>query len=146
MRSPEGDRTYLPVKFPVHNEQGAVTAVAGISTDITDQKLALTEAVEAARHKSEFVANMSHEIRTPLNGVVGMANLLRETPLDPLQQEYADALMASGESLLLVINDILDFSKIEAGRLELDRGRFRAPRGARGGVPPARRAGARQGP
>ncbi len=120
VRSPEGDRTYLAVKFPVHNEQGAVTAVAGISTDITEQKLALTEAVEAARHKSEFVANMSHELRTPLNGVVGMANLLRETSLDPVQQEYADALMASGESLLLVINDILDFSKIEGGRLELD--------------------------
>ena len=120
VRSPEGDRTYLAVKFPVQDEQGAVTAVAGISTDITDQKLALAEAVEASRHKSEFVANMSHEIRTPLNGVVGMTNLLRDTALDPVQREYADALAASSEALLSVINDVLDFSKIEAGRLELD--------------------------
>jgi PAS domain S-box-containing protein len=120
VQSPEGDRTYLVVKFPVQDEQGAVTAVAGISTDITDHKLALAEAVEASRHKSEFVSNMSHEIRTPLNGVVGMTNLLRDTSLDPVQREYADALVASTEALLLVVNDILDFSKIEAGRLELD--------------------------
>ena len=120
VQSPEGDRTYLAVKFPVQDEQGAVTAVAGISTDITDQKLALAEAMEASRHKSEFVANMSHELRTPLNGVVGMTNLLRDTSLDPAQREYADALVASTEALLLVINDILDFSKIEAGRLDLD--------------------------
>ena len=115
-----------------------MTAVAGISTDITDQKLALAEAVEASRHKSEFVANMSHEIRTPLNGVVGMTELLRNTLLDPLQREYADALMWSGDALQSVINDILDFSNIEAGRLELDRERFRAPRHGRGDVPDAR--------
>jgi len=120
VRSPDGDRTYLAIKFPVQDEDGAVTAVAGISTDITDQKLALAQAVEASRHKSEFVANMSHEIRTPLNGVVGMTNLLRDTTLDPVQQEYADALSSSSDALLSIINDILDFSKIEAGRLELD--------------------------
>lgn len=120
VQSPEGDRTYLAVKFPVKDEQGVVTAVAGISTDITDHKLALAKAVEASRHRSEFVANMSHEIRTPLNGVLGMTNLMRDTSLDPVQRGYADALVASSEALLLVVNDILDFSRIEDGRLELD--------------------------
>jgi signal transduction histidine kinase/CheY-like chemotaxis protein len=129
VHSPDGVRTYLAVKFPIQDEDGAKTAVAGISTDITDQKHALAKAEEVSRQKSEFVANMSHELRTPLNGVVGMTNLLRDTQLDPMQREYADALAASSEALLAVINDILDFSKIEAGRLELDATDF-ALRGA----------------
>jgi PAS domain S-box-containing protein len=118
--TPDGERTFLSVKFPVQTEDGAVTTIAGFSTDITDQKDALARAVEASRLKSAFVANMSHEIRTPLNGVVGMTNLLRDTTLDPLQREYADALTASSEALMGVIDAILDFSKIEAGHLELD--------------------------
>jgi PAS domain S-box-containing protein len=129
VHSPDGVRTYLAVKFPIQDEDGAKTAVAGISTDITDQKYALAKAEEVSRQKSEFVANMSHELRTPLNGVVGMTSLLRDTRLDPMQREYADALAASSEALLAVINDILDFSKIEAGRLELDATDF-ALRGA----------------
>jgi two-component system sensor histidine kinase/response regulator len=120
LRTPDGERTFLSVKFPVQTEDGAVTAIAGFSTDITDQKDALARAVEASRLKSEFVANMSHEIRTPLNGVVGMTNLLRDTSLDPVQREYGDALAASSEALMAVIDEILDFSKIEAGHLELD--------------------------
>jgi two-component system, sensor histidine kinase and response regulator len=120
MVTQEGPRTYLSLKFPVQTEDGKVTAIAGISTDLTGQKTILAEAVEASRLKSEFVANMSHEIRTPLNGVVGMTNLLNDTSLDPVQREYADALGASSRALLAIITDILDFSKIEAGHLELD--------------------------
>jgi len=120
MITQDGLRTFLSLKFPVATADGVVTAIAGISTDLTGQKTVLAEAVEASRLKSEFVANMSHEIRTPLNGVVGMTNLLGDTPLDPVQREYADALDASSRALLAVISDILDFSKIEAGHLELD--------------------------
>ncbi len=77
-------------------------------------------ALDASRQKSEFLANMSHEIRTPMNGILGMLELLRRTPLDGEQMEFADTAAGSAEALLAIINSILDFSKIEAGKLELD--------------------------
>ncbi|HSZ14745.1 MAG TPA: ATP-binding protein [Solirubrobacteraceae bacterium] len=116
----DGTRTYLSLKFPIRSENGKVIALAGISTDLTGQTTTLAQAIETSRLKSGFVANMSHEIRTPLNGVVGMASLLSDTPLDPVQRGYVEALEAASRALLAVINDILDFSKIEAGQLELD--------------------------
>ncbi|MDX9891271.1 MAG: response regulator [Bacteroidales bacterium] len=81
---------------------------------------AKNSAESANKAKTEFLSNMSHEIRTPLNGVIGFTELLKNTPLNNIQQEYLSNAITSANSLLGIISDILDFSKIEAGKLDLD--------------------------
>lgn len=77
----------------------------------------LVKAQAAEKAKGEFLASMSHEIRTPLNGVIGMAQMLADAPLDAEHRGYVDVIVRSGDSLLTLINEVLDFSKIQSGQL-----------------------------
>src|SRR5712675_2758852 len=105
-------------------EHAEVQSVGRDVTDRIEAERALAEARDAAEAasgaKSRFLAMVSHEIRTPLNGILGMADLLIDTPLSPAQTSYVKAVKTSGDTLLSLIEEILDFSKIEAGKLELE--------------------------
>lgn len=114
--------------MPFLDEEGRVREFLSIRNDITSRKQseeALSNSREKAemanRAKSEFLANMSHEIRTPLNGVIGFTDLLMETNLDVIQNQYMATIRQSAYGLLDIVNNVLDFSKIEAGKMELVR-------------------------
>ncbi len=85
--------------------------------------------VEAeVKARGEFFAKMSHEIRTPIGGVLGIADLLKETSITDKQRKYVDTIYNAGTSLLTIVNDILDFSKMDSGNLEIESIPFDLPR------------------
>ena len=102
------------------SEQATMSLVRNITTrkqaerSILEAKLA---AERASLAKSNFLATMNHELRTPMNGVMGMAQLLTETPLTPLQREFVDTILVSGEALVALLTDIMELTRLETNRL-----------------------------
>ena len=127
MKHKQGHKVWMLISgAPVMNDSGVVTGSMGIHYDISPQKKleadlirAKEEADDARQAEKEFLAQMSHEIRTPLNAVIGMANLLSDTHLNPEQETYVQDVKHAADVLHGLISDILDLSKIEAGQMEL---------------------------
>lgn len=127
MKHKQGHKIWMLISgAPVMNDSGVVTGSMGIHYDISPQKKleadlirAKEEADNARQAEKEFLAQMSHEIRTPLNAVIGMANLLSDTHLNPEQETYVQDVKHAADVLHGLISDILDLSKIEAGQMEL---------------------------
>ncbi|WP_030006483.1 response regulator [Picosynechococcus sp. NKBG042902] len=117
----DGKKQYLKWTVqPWYHRENQVGGVVIVTQNINDLVEGREAALAASRLKSSFLANMSHEIRTPMNGILGIAELLQTTQLNPQQQDFIKTLSQSANHLLYVINDILDFSKLEAGEMRLE--------------------------
>lgn len=106
----------------VGNPEYAIAFVQNIADRkrLEVELLQAKESAEAAnRAKDDFLANVSHEIRTPTNAIIGMTELVLDTPLEEDQRQGLKTVKSAADSLLAIINDLLDYSKIEAGKLEL---------------------------
>jgi two-component system sensor histidine kinase/response regulator len=111
----------------VRREDGHITHLVGLQEDVTalrkaeEELLRAKNKAEAANSaKSEFLSTMSHEIRTPMNAIIGMGELLDDTPLSSQQRRYVEVFTNAGDALLSLINNILDLSKIEAERFDIE--------------------------
>jgi signal transduction histidine kinase/CheY-like chemotaxis protein/HPt (histidine-containing phosphotransfer) domain-containing protein len=101
-------------------EQEFGNLARSLGTTRQELESARDKALAISNAKSDFLAKMSHEIRTPMNGVLGMIELLGNTPLDKAQKRYMHSISHSADTLLDIISDILDFSKMDAGKLALE--------------------------
>jgi PAS domain S-box-containing protein len=125
-------KNLLIVKFPLFDKNNNIYGISGIASDITERYLYGLHLIEA-RQKAElaeqlqeqFLANMSHEIRTPMNGIIGMTNILLNSPMSNEQKDFVHIIKKSSDSLMVLINDILDLSKIKAGKLRIENIDFR---------------------
>ncbi|WP_265587519.1 ATP-binding protein [Sphingomicrobium arenosum] len=112
--------------------KGQVVGLIGITSDITEERRARREMIDArdaaraaASGRAQFLATMSHEIRTPMTGVIGIIDLLRDNPDARARAAHLETLSASAQHLLSILDEILDFSRLDGGHLELAQADFR---------------------
>lgn len=118
----DGERTWLTVMFPLRDDAGRISSVAGIANDISDRKAAERRVRESLRQRDQFLAMLSHELRNPLGAVQNGLRLLRHDNIDGATREQTQCMLERQSSQMAhLLDDLLDVSRIEQGRVELRR-------------------------
>jgi len=110
----------------IDDKENKPVRLIGVNWDITERKkleFKLHEAKENAeaknRLKSAFLADISHDIRTPLHGIIGFAQILKDSEITSQERmQYLDIIVGSGNKLLNTISNIIDISMLDAGQLK----------------------------
>jgi len=120
----DGAKIYVEYQNILAKQEDGYQYISGSGRDITE-RLHVERSLEAAnRSINDFVTRLSHGIRTPMTAVIGMADLLRETPLVAEQKKYLETIRSSSKNILQLINEILDLSMVEAGQIKLKKTSF----------------------
>lgn len=140
MKHKQGYYVWVHSKGKVNawSPHGKPLRISGTHMDITERKEAEKAAEAANEAKSRFLANVSHEIRTPLNGIMGFAQLLRETSPGVEERQYAEFILQSSETLLAIVGDVLDLAKIESGKVILRESTISLKEAVEAGVAPVK--------
>lgn len=126
-RNKSGELYWDYVKIsPILNEHGDITHFVELKEDITERKrmindliAAKNKAEEINKVKSNFFANMSHELRTPFVGIMGYAELLSDTLINPEEREMAQGILATSKRMKETLTKILSLSKFEFNSIEV---------------------------
>ena len=115
---------FLSNKAPLHNSEGDIIGIVGISFDITDRKKAEHSLIEskkrieeASQAKTEFLYNMRHDIRTPFSGILSLSEYLAQSETDPKRKEQLNQIAEASDTLLLYLNEILEFTQVSSGKM-----------------------------
>ncbi|WP_406666318.1 aerobic respiration two-component sensor histidine kinase ArcB [Gallaecimonas sp. GXIMD1310] len=120
LQYPDGRKALFEMrKVPFYSASGRRLGLLGFGRDITERKKSADALEKAAREKTQFIATLSHELRTPLNGIVGLARMLRDTPLNAEQSSFVNTIYVSAETLGNLFNDIIDLDKADRRRLSI---------------------------
>ncbi|WP_405132417.1 ATP-binding protein [Paenibacillus sp. FSL H8-0317] len=120
IRSKEQEERTLSEFSDMNNE--LVTLQRLLAKNNKSLEAARQQAVDAGDSKNAFIAGISHDFRTPLNGILGMAEMLKLSPLSEEQENSVSVIQDAAKLLLKLIQDLLDLSKLEAGQMRLELG------------------------
>lgn len=114
--------TFKLQTIAILDQRGKRSGCILLISDITEQKQAREQIMEASRLKSQLLASLGHDLRSPLGAIIGYSEMLKDGSFGPMSenQEKASAeILDSANQLLSFINNLVFQAQIETGKIVL---------------------------